>query len=153
MNALVTKAKEADEDQDDFWGGLGADYFGIKRKSGPGGFKKAGDTNSDVDAEDEDDLLEGMLADDDQDFNSAEASADDANDSFDSDFGRDEEESAAEQGDEDDAQPKKKQKTGKDAEAGIDEDRMLELQEKREATKKKVKFHQSLLQKSQKNKQ
>ena len=98
--------------------------------------------------------MEGMLADDDQDFNSAEASEEDANDSFDSDFGREEEEgSASEQDDDDNKQPKKKQKTGKDTTIDIDEDRMLELQEKREATKKKVKFHQSLLQKSQKSKQ
>lgn len=147
MNALVTRAKEADDNEDDFWGGLGADYFGIKskKKGGPKGMSE------DSDEADENDLLEGMLADDDQDFNSVEASEDDGNDSFDSDFGREEEEESAEdeQGEGQGIQ-KKKQKTHH---ADEDEDRLLELQEKREKTKKKVKFHQNLVLKSSKKNQ
>ena len=52
--------------------------------------------SGDSESADENELLEGMLADDDQDFDSKEASSDDANDSFDSDFGREEDEESAE---------------------------------------------------------
>lgn len=62
MNALVTKALEVDEDQDDFWGGLGADYFGIKNKKDD---RKNKGQLEDSEEADENDLLEGMLADDD----------------------------------------------------------------------------------------
>lgn len=93
--------------------------------------------------------MNGLLADDDQDFDSAEASEDDAQDSFDSDFGREEEEDEDENDEQ--GQPSKRQKTGQ-AGDDADEDKIIELQEKKEATKKKVKFHQSLIQKSTKKK-
>ena len=72
--------------------------------------------------------MRGLLADDDQDFDEAEASSFDAKDSFDSDFGRE----SAEDNDEEQEGKRKKNE--------IDEDALLAKQEKQEATKKKVKF-------------
>lgn len=73
MGALVERAarQEGDED-DDFWGGLGAEFFGISKDN----------------KEEEAELMQGLLADDDQDFDSKEASEAEAADSFDSDFGK-----------------------------------------------------------------
>lgn len=94
MSALLTKAKDQDDD-DDFWGGLGAEFFGIND-----------------DAEGKDELMKGLLADDDNDFEENEVSQ--GKDSFDSDF----------------AHPEENSDKG-----GVDEDEVLEKEEK--AAKKK----------------
>ena len=90
MGALLSKAQQEDENEDDCWGGLGAEFFGIKKKKGG----KKGENEQD----DNDDVLRGLFENDDNDdsFNSEEASQSQVQDSFDSDFGREEEDEEAE---------------------------------------------------------
>ena len=75
MAGLVERAQQIGDDDDDFWGGLGAEFFGISKDN----------------KEEEKELMAGLMADDDQDFNERSASVD-GGDSFDSDFDRNTEE-------------------------------------------------------------
>ena len=73
MNVLVGKALDED---DDFWGGIGGDFFGTKKNKKTG--SSDGEAQKDSDDEDFDLSDDGLEA--------------DGEDSFDSDFGKSEEE-------------------------------------------------------------
>ena len=118
MNKLVGKALEED---DDFWGGIGAAFFG-------------GSNVEDARVvEGGDNTRMGTLTDeDDQDFNS-EMTSNGGEDSFDSDFNHSENEPNGEQNAENGAAVVASEN---------EEELQIEREEKREATKKKVKFQQ-----------
>jgi hypothetical protein len=71
MTSLVGKAQEED---DDFWGGIGADFFGSTKKKDDG---EVADQN--------------VLDSEDNDFGESDISDGAADDSFDSDFNKSEE--------------------------------------------------------------
>jgi hypothetical protein len=123
MQALVNKAQ--DEEDDEFWGGIGAQLFGgsiSKKKTQKG-------------EEEEEEGAEGFEDESDGEFDIQSAS--DSGDSFDSDFGKSSQEENGES-DREEAKSKKGAKRVRFRGEEKDEDELLELEEKRAASKRKT---------------